>query len=321
MFLDSTNYLPILKKLIGEATSIDMAVAFWGDGAERLLLGLGKPTRIVCNLTSGGTNPSVIEALQNDGIEVRHLSDLHAKVVLGSGTVVLGSANCSANGLSLEGDEANGWQEAGYLITSALEITRIQDWFVQLWSSAEEITPDLLERARQIWQRRRKTRVLSGANRQTLLSMSPSSLRGRNIVVAIYREKTSAEAAKVVDERKLAENDSNLTRAWTFYEDWSVKDLKKGMVVIDVYIGPRGGVLVRGPYKIFEVTKSRRKEGEWKGEMMTIHYASSADNLVGLPAKTVLAGLKERVAPKAFELLPIGAESKVIPVEKLVTMI
>ena len=42
MFLDSENYLPTLKKLLVEADSVDMAVAFWGEGAEKLLSKLGE---------------------------------------------------------------------------------------------------------------------------------------------------------------------------------------------------------------------------------------------------------------------------------------
>ena len=323
MFLDSENYLPTLKKVIVEAASIDMAVAFWGNGAEKLLLGSDKPIRIVCNLTSGGTNPSVIEAIQKRGVEVRHLSDLHAKVILGGRTAILGSANCSANGLSLEGEETNGWQEAGYVITSEPDIAQMQDWFLERWHSAEGVTPQLLKRALDTWKTRRKTRVTVGNNAQTLLSLPPSSVVGRNIVVAVYRDnKLSKEALKALEEKKLlAKNDKGLTRSWTLYEDWSAKDLRKGMVVIDVYIGKKGGVTVEGPYKIFAVTKSKRKQKELKGETMTLHYANRATDLIGLPPKAALTGIKERVGIKAFDLLPIGTDAKIIPFEEFVTLV
>lgn len=321
MFLDSENYLLTVKKLLAEANSVDMAVAFWGAGAESLVQALGKPVRIVCNLTSGGTNPSVVENILKAGIQVRHLSDLHAKVMVGQKTAILGSANCSANGLNLEGEEVEGWQEAGYVVTSKPEIAQIQDWFVERWNRAETVTPELLERARAIWKARRKTRIPAGKNTQSVLSIPPTSLEGRNIVVAIYRDKPSPEALNALEEKKQLENDDALTKSWTFYEDWSVKELRKGMVVIDVYIGKRGGVTIDGPYKIFEVTQTRRKEGELKGKTMTLHYANRAIELLGLPPKIALAGFKDRVAAKAFELLPLDADAHIIPIEKFVALI
>jgi hypothetical protein len=322
MFLNSENYLGEVEKLFAEANSVDMAVAFWGTGAESLIRALEKkPVRIVCNLTSGGTNPSVVKNILKAGVQVRHLSDLHSKVIIGQRTVILGSANCSANGLNLEGEEVKGWQEAGYVIRSTPEITQIQDWFEERWNDAEEITPELLDRARTIWKARRKTRIPAGKNTQSVLSIPPTSLAERNIVVAIYRDRPSSEALNTLEERKQRENDDALTKSWTFYEDWSEEELRKGMVVIDVYIGKRGGVTIDGPYKIFEVTHTVRKEGEFKGETMTLHYANRTIALLGLSPKIALAGLKDRVAAKAFELLPLDADAKVIPLEKFVTLI
>jgi phosphatidylserine/phosphatidylglycerophosphate/cardiolipin synthase-like enzyme len=152
MFLDSRTYLSTLKTLLENENSVDIAVAFWGEGAEALLVGQGKRRRILCNLTTGGTNPSVIKRIQNEeGIEVKHLADLHAKVVVGKNAVILGSANWSANGLSLEGNEVQGWQEAGYVITSAADIKSAKRWFSQRWKDAEDVTPQLLERACKVW--------------------------------------------------------------------------------------------------------------------------------------------------------------------------
>jgi hypothetical protein len=323
MFLDSTNYLIALDRLVSDAKSIDMAVAFWGKGAEELLKNRSKRrTRVICNLTSGGTNTDVIKNIQAIvGVEVRHLPNLHAKVILGDKRAILGSANCSANGLNLEGGEVKDWQEAGYVISSMTEIDQIRDWYSKRWTDAQAVTPELLDQARKIWKPRRKSRIATGNDKRSLLSMSPASLEGRNIVVAIYRAKPSLEALKVVDERKREENDEALTRSWTFYEDWSLEELEKGMIVIDVYIGAKGGVTIGGPYKIFAVTKSLRKEKHCKGEMMTLHYANPVSELIGVSPKLALAGIKERVRSIAFDLLPEGADSKVIPVEVFVTLI
>lgn len=322
MFLDSTNYLSALEKLFSEPRpTIDMAVAFWGKGAEALFKNSGKNTRVICNLTSGGTNPDVIRKIQDLSVNVRHLPDLHAKVFLGDKVAILGSANCSANGLNLEEGEANGWQEAGYVITSTTEIAQIRDWYSERWNDAQEVTPELLKKAEKTWNPRRINRIASGNSGCDLVSMSPASLEGRNIVVAIYRNEPSVEGLKTFNAKKQAEKDKAFTRSWTFYEDWSSKELKKGMVVIDVYIGAKGGVAVTGPYKIFAVTKSLRKTSPSKGEMMTLHYANPVPELMGVSPKEALAGFKARVRSKALDLMPVGEDARVIPVEEFVTLI
>jgi hypothetical protein len=151
--------------------------------------------------------------------------------------------------------------------------------------------------------------------------MSPSSLTGRNIVVAIYRDNLSPEANKAFKERVRAEDNEALTKSWCVYEDWNPKELRKGQIVIDIDIGDKGGVKVTGPEKIFEVMRIRRKEGGSKGQWMTLHYANHTDNLMGIPKKIALAGIKERVEKRWADLLPIESEARVIPIEEFVSLI
>lgn len=60
-----------IRRLFGKVDDICCIVAFWGRGADELFRNvdenLVERTRIVCNLTSGGTNPRVIEELRDKG--------------------------------------------------------------------------------------------------------------------------------------------------------------------------------------------------------------------------------------------------------------
>ena len=65
---------------ITKSDSVDCAVAFWGDGAERMFRNFdSRELRIICNLRMGGTNPDVIARMQGFA-KVRHCDTLHAKV-------------------------------------------------------------------------------------------------------------------------------------------------------------------------------------------------------------------------------------------------
>ena len=131
MFLHAENYKAAIEELIKGSKKLDVAVAFWGKGAEGFIPDSGKSIRIVCNLRSGGTNPFVIKSLMKcEGIEIRNLDVLHAKLVLGSKAAILGSANFSANGLNFEGDdELKGWQEAGLRVDAPEQLKTMRDWF------------------------------------------------------------------------------------------------------------------------------------------------------------------------------------------------
>jgi hypothetical protein len=129
---------------------IGLAVAFWGAGAEAMLP-MDRHFRVICNLSMGGTNPTTIENLMaREGVEVRHLPELHAKVVVAVSGAVVSSANFSANGLGLEGGA--GWQEAGMLIApDGPEFKKINAWFDARWGVAQPVTETLLSEAARQW--------------------------------------------------------------------------------------------------------------------------------------------------------------------------
>ena len=112
--LDGPGARKRIAALAQVSTEGRFAVAFWGIGAgeDLNILRLGSRAKVLCNLATGGTNPREIANLRNAGVRVLQSDDLHAKVYLFPGGAVIGSSNASANGLSLQGAECAGWNEA-----------------------------------------------------------------------------------------------------------------------------------------------------------------------------------------------------------------
>jgi hypothetical protein len=129
---------------------ICLAVAFWGDGAETLLP-TGRRYRIICNLSTGGTNPSTIRRLMMyPHTEVRNLPWLHAKVVIGQHSCLLGSANFSSSALGF--NKPATWREANLVLTRLDErFVHIQQWFWEQWTDSALISENDLRNAEQKW--------------------------------------------------------------------------------------------------------------------------------------------------------------------------
>ncbi len=139
---------------------VDCAVAFWGSGADQKWGKLrGQRVRIICNLSMGGSNPSVIEKLMKR-YSVKQHDRLHAKVYIGKTEAVITSANASTNGLGLEGGVAlSGWIECGAVVPSMT----IRPWFENLWAdkSSRKIESHDLAAARQAFRSRKDSRTIS----------------------------------------------------------------------------------------------------------------------------------------------------------------
>lgn len=153
-FLTGSNLNRGVEEILREPDAL-LAVAFLGAGAEAHLQAQeGHKRRVVCNLTMGGTNPATVAALQ-DQVSMRHSETLHAKVYIGKEWTIVTSANLSANGLGLEITSESGWQEAGVRMETS---DAIRSWFEGVWSSSSKVRKQDLDRAKAIWQNRRKTR-------------------------------------------------------------------------------------------------------------------------------------------------------------------
>jgi len=259
MFLSSENYLDQVKQLADSSCNLSLAVAFWGDGSEKLFESWqGESLRILCNLGSGGTNPYVIRrllALANTrcGIEMRTLDDLHAKVMLGDSAALIGSANFSANGLGLEGDECSGWCEAGLFTNEPKQLDDARTWFEIIWSRAASISEEALRQAEENWKKRRDLRPSTGVSRR-LVDQQASALRDRQVYLAIYWEPASEQAHQTFAEiqHELELSDRRMRQGFDFFEGWpddKENALPEGADIIMIYYGPNGGIKVQSAWR------------------------------------------------------------------------
>jgi len=224
MFITSGDYLAEVKKLVQVSERLDIAVAFWGEGSDALIVpATNRAARIICNLSSGGTNPAPIRKLKDLGFAVKQQDDLHAKVILGTDVAIVGSANMSTNGLQLEGGESAGWSEAGVLVTTSEELRDIARWFEAAWSRARDIDASHLDSAEAAWLLRRKARPkLKQA--ESLFDLAPGEVRDRGVYILIWSEDASegASAAHLELVSKAEKDgliDTEALSRLSFYED------------------------------------------------------------------------------------------------------
>jgi hypothetical protein len=206
-----------------EPGRLDLAVAFWGSGAiEGLSLRRDRKIRILLELQSGGTNPSVVEELVRlFPAGVRSVERLHAKAYIGENKLAIGSTNASADGLGLEGAEATQWFELMLETRDRTAIAEAQHWFDDLWRCAETVDPagDRFNEAKLVWKARRKTRPPQTSAGQSLLAAAlgnPDAFRnkGRYVVIDTVREFSKAGA------RALAEKTKELGHQAYAWESW-----------------------------------------------------------------------------------------------------
>lgn len=159
-----------------EGEDCRIAVAYWGTGIpEALSLDACGSSRIICDVSSGGTNPAALKSLgAPSNKNLRHIPKLHAKVYISSTGVVVGSANASENGIG----SAPATLEAGVFCrpegdwgASAVE------WFEERWRDAKQIDAAALERCRLSWRRSAASRAVGAIERQNAAATLPSLLR------------------------------------------------------------------------------------------------------------------------------------------------
>jgi hypothetical protein len=106
-FVYGNRIVTCIREALKTTDQVDFAVAYWGKNAtERLGLDqINKPVRIICDLWSFACNPKEMTKLLEAGFELKTEDGLHAKVYLTTRSVIVGSANASANGLGEEDQE------------------------------------------------------------------------------------------------------------------------------------------------------------------------------------------------------------------------
>lgn len=232
--LNGPQLLGRLKAEIAKGGSVDLAVAFWGHGAAKIL-GLTSPSqvRLICNLEMGGTNPAEITRLRDKGFQIRMHNKLHAKLGrAGNNFSFLGSSNFSANGLGYEAGELQGWEEANVTFEN-LEPSIIER-FQELWDQSEEICEEALENALSRWTPCR-TQALSIApdyaservSLWTAIIENSEKLRSIPCAIAYYFEMSDAE--KEVFETAEEKILPGPHPGFDLYSNWS--DLPKGFII------------------------------------------------------------------------------------------
>lgn len=204
-FPKGETILGAAQKILGEGEKLDIAVAYWGAGAIKALgIDGKKPTRIICDLLSGGCNPGEISKFLGrkfiENTEVRHLSNLHAKVYATQTNVIVGSANASANGLGSEGEI--GSIEAAIHTDEKEVLDKIETWFQGQWGQAVKVTKPMIQQA---WRTYRE-RSIDFNPRKTILEVlldNPAAFRSRVAVVYYESEPTNAAIRKY---REVAES-------------------------------------------------------------------------------------------------------------------
>ena len=257
MFVTSVDYDKVVASIAKEEGELLVAVAFWGRGAKSIVHPRPSgPVKIICNLRSGATNPAIIEALHRKrNVTLKQYDRLHAKVVVGSKTAVVGSANFSSNGLNLEGEESAGWQEAGLVTQDPVEIEAINSWFRTIWGDAHEISPRDIKEAKKRWKKRRNSRIPKNSDSSrgfTLDSFTRAELLDRRIFVVVYSDDLSEDAISAYHRREEELMGQYVARRQEpssmppIYESW--EELPKDAQLIDIQRGPRGGMKCHGVY-------------------------------------------------------------------------
>ena len=206
-FLSAGEILKSIKTLINKSTKIDLAVAYWGNGALQMTaldqIHQTTKVRIICDLESGACNPDVIRQLIKKRFQVRSLKSLHAKVYIGEKSLIVGSANASSNGLASEGVDTNGMHEAAALITEESTLTAANQWFSRdLWPTAKPISRAALKAATLTWENRSITpKPILPSKKPILLSelfkKRDFQFLEKNIFVVFYHQELNSK--EIVD--------------------------------------------------------------------------------------------------------------------------
>ncbi|SNR68063.1 hypothetical protein EYF88_15725 [Paracoccus sediminis] len=139
---------PQIKSILA-GKNVRIASAFLGKGAEDLI---SKGTRVICDISMGGTNPEVLTVLSKKiGDSLRHLPNFHAKVYISDEGCVIGSANLSNRGVGFL-SQATLIEASVFLAPDDKACRAATAWFDEIWEDANVVGPEAIEWARVRWQ-------------------------------------------------------------------------------------------------------------------------------------------------------------------------
>ncbi|MDQ7015965.1 MAG: phospholipase D family protein [Gammaproteobacteria bacterium] len=249
MFLDNSNYLDCVKSYFDNKEALDISVPFWGKGALSLFESISenKKIRIICNLESGACNPYEIEKISKRyNVSIRSSDRLHAKLFLQDSSMIIGSANVSSNGLSFEGDESDGWFEAGVELKDRKVLDDASRWFDKLWGESSQIDLYNINKFKVLWDKRRNNRPfykVKGA--QSLFDAARGDLeqfKDRKIYFVVYVGEDFSKEAFSAFETGLGEDMGQDTVSFFEYESEVGDSIPGDAVLINIQCGPRGGI-------------------------------------------------------------------------------
>lgn len=210
---------------------LDLAVAFWGDGAidELGLRNAKRPTRVLLELGLGGTNPFVVKALTKlQHVEVKQLPRLHAKAYITRRAVIIGSTNASTNGLGSEGKQATWWHELALHTNDDAIVRATKLWFERKWKDGQAITSACLKKAEYVWRERQRLRPKVGSDVKDILSAAmknPGEFRNRGYYVVVTTEDWNKKGYS--DAKNYKEQTGLEACGW---QDWT--DIPKDAILI-----------------------------------------------------------------------------------------
>ena len=227
----------------------------------------------------GGTNPKEIRQLQNFGVKIRQLNDLHAKVGVVGGFSFLGSSNMSTNGLGDEGSET-GWQEAN--VTYSRERPEIVEMIETFWEKASEIKEADLKKAELAWSTRRKGNAASKAQAAGLsivemLRTQPGVLDDLSVRMVVYDTVTTREELEILDAAD-RQAQSAFGDAFEVYWGWDSLVTEASQSYLVDFDWPARGSIARGA--LYFRDTSRFADFEKDGEkFQVVHEVDSIEGI------------------------------------------
>lgn len=250
-----------VKKIVEAASTLKLAVAFWGKGATELL-SLDKfaySAQIVCDAYSGACNPDVLESLMEQH-DVRTLNGMHAKVYWSPSAAVVGSANASVNGLRSEVNALR--YEAAIEVAEPLILLEIEAWFDGVFANAEVLDERSLAVIRKRWEKTQASRLIGASAPDSLLDVlieTPDDLLNRRLFVMVTNDgQTSKEALAAYESLKgglfrpediQVFEEEGTTPFYEHTED-GAWDVRPNDVFIDFCRGSRGGLSFQGIWQV-----------------------------------------------------------------------
>jgi hypothetical protein len=268
VFLSGSDIRNRIIELVADSNKMDCAVAFWGRGASELFASRSPKLRIriICDLMSGACNPIVIRDLLSIGVQIKLVDGMHAKVYWTPSGVIVGSANASANGLGEEGaDETYDKTEVDLYTDDPTVLKDTSDWFDKQWIAGTPVDEPLLQRADELWMRRRANRPVRSGNSSLLglLRDNPEWFRERPMRLVVYKGEDISEEARVKwEEEKHRLYDAKSLRRYEdelpLYEDRTRWNIPKGEYVLDYSLTFRGLWRVRQENAFVRIGRNHR---------------------------------------------------------------